>query len=180
MLASEHALDIHHSIKLPGLLAAGPRVYVPALSDINQTPPMLSFLINPSTPFQTHERPQHYNRTVTSRQGIRKWYLSKAPRSHSNPLVPFVAFAVIAEFDVPAILCLRPSIAALANEPPVPLIAETAMLAVSTSASVNVALPPMNEAVVLDMEPTKSPLQRGSNQSAEKSKREKTRTKRRI
>lgn len=106
--------------------------------------------------------------------------MSSAPRSHSNPLVPFVAFAVIAELDVPAILCLSPSIAALAKDPPVPLIAETAMLAVSTIASVKVALPLMNEAVVLDMEPTKSPFHRGSNQSAEKSKREKTRTKRRI
>lgn len=54
------------------------------------------------------------------------------------------------------------------------------MLAVSTIASVKVALPLMNEAVVLDIEPTKSPFHRGSNQSAEKSKREKTSTKRRI
>lgn len=121
-----------------------------------------------------------HNRTVTSRQGIRKWYLSNAPRSHSNPLVPFVAFAVIAELDVPVILCLKPSIAALAKEPPVPLIAETAMLAVSKRASVRVAFPLTNDAVVPDTDAMKSPSHRGSNQSAEKSKSEKTRTKSRI
>jgi hypothetical protein len=74
---------------------------------------------------------------------------------------------------------LTPSIAALANEPPVPLIAVTAIPAVSIKVSVIVALPLKYDEAVSEGE-IKPLDHRGSNQSAWKSKREKTRTKRRI
>ena len=74
---------------------------------------------------------------------------------------------------------LKLSSAALASEPPVPLIADNAKLAVSPNSSVTVELPLSNElavSVILVVEG----CHRGSNQSALKSKSEKTRTKRRM
>lgn len=98
----------------------------------------------------------------------------------SNALVSFAELAAPTGIDAPVILLLTSSMAILANDPPVPFNAEIAKLAVSSTASVNVALPLMREVAVSEREEVRLPLHRGSNQFAEKSKREKTRTKRRI
>jgi len=115
-----------------------------------------------------------YSRTITSTQGIRNCFLSTRLLNHSNPLLLLGVVAC-----PPPIRRLTPSKAALASEPPVPLIADKAKLAVSSIASLTVALPltkedSVSEAVVVDAG------HRGSNQFARKSKREKTRTKSRI
>lgn len=118
--------------------------------------------------------PLFYNRTTTSTHGIRICFFSKIPLTNSNPL------PLAAALTPPSlILLLTPSIAALASEPPVPLIAVTAMPAVSMNASASVELPLMYDEAV--SEGAIAWLgHRGSNQSAWKSKSEKTRTKRRI
>lgn len=64
--------------------------------------------------------------------------------------------------------------------PPVPLTAESARLAVSSTASVKVAFPPSTDVAVFDIVVKAFSFHRGSKMSALKSKREKTRTKRRI
>jgi hypothetical protein len=113
-----------------------------------------------------------HSRTTTSTHGIRNCFFSKKPLASSNPLPPAVALIPPSSNRF-----LTPSIAALANEPPVPLIAVTAIPAVRVS--VIVALPLKYDDAV--SEGVTKPLDhRGSNQSAWKSKREKTRTKRRI
>jgi len=73
-------------------------------------------------------------------------------------------------------------IAALTNDPPVPFKTEIAKLAVSSTASVTVALPLMNEDSVSDADRLLSVegCHRGSNQSALKSIREAQSTKRRM
>jgi hypothetical protein len=115
-----------------------------------------------------------HSRTTTSTHGIRNCFFSKKPLASSNPLPPAVALIPPSSNRF-----LTPSIAALANEPPVPLIAVTAIPAVSIRVSVIVALPLKYDDAV--SEGVIKPLDhRGSNQSAWKSKREKTRTKRRI
>jgi len=114
-----------------------------------------------------------YSRTITSTQGIRNCFFSRMLRSHSNPLT----LAIVAL--PPPVRRLTPSITTLAIEPLVPLIAEMAVLAVSSKVSVIVAFPLMKEdnvSVALSLDPG----HRGSNQSAPKSKSEKTRTKSRI
>lgn len=116
-----------------------------------------------------------HSRTRTSTQGIRNCHFSSRPRNHSNPLT----LAGAAEVALALLRFTTPSSAALANEPPVPLIAENAMLAVSLNASVNVALPLSSELAV-SLITVLEGCQRGSNQLAWKSNREKTRTKSRM
>jgi hypothetical protein len=118
--------------------------------------------------------PVPHKRTTTSTHGIRICFFSRSPLTSSNPLPLKVAFA-----PPSPILRLTPSMATLANAPPVPLIAVIAMLAVSINVSASVALPLKYDDAV--SEGAIEPLgHRGSNQSAWKSKREKTRTKRRM
>lgn len=115
-----------------------------------------------------------HKRTTTSTQGIRNCFFSKSPLINSNPLP--AAVALTSPFPI---LLLTSPIAALASAPPVPLIAVTAMPAVSMRVSVSVALPLKYEDAV--SEGVIAPLgHRGSNQSAWKSKSEKTRTKSRM
>jgi len=73
---------------------------------------------------------------MTSTHGIRNCFFSSILLNHSNPLLLFV----MVTFPVPS-RRLKPSIAALASDPPVPLMAETAKLAVSMIASLIVAFP---------------------------------------
>lgn len=68
---------------------------------------------------------------------------------------------------------------ALANDPPVPLMAEMAILAVSLSASADVELPVMKADAVSVNDGVES-CHLGSNQSAWKSNSEKMSTRRRI
>jgi hypothetical protein len=72
--------------------------------------------------------------------------------------------------------------ATLAKLPPVPFTAETARLAVSRIASVTVAFPVTKDEIVSVMDDIGRSVgwYRDSNQLALKSKREKTRTKRRM
>jgi hypothetical protein len=114
-----------------------------------------------------------HKRTTTSTHGIRICFFSRSPLTSSNPLPLTVTF------PPSPILLLTPSMATLASAPPVPLIAAIAMLAVSINVSASVALPLKYDDAV--SEGAIEPLgHRGSNQSAWKSKREKTRTKRRM
>nr|POF17707.1 hypothetical protein CFP56_13119 [Quercus suber] len=110
-----------------------------------------------------------HKRTSTSTQGMRNCFFSSTPRNHSNTLPP----ADSETYSPPPIRLLIPSIAALANDPPVPLMADTARLAVSIIASVIVAFPLTNEDSVSDALSVLG-CHRGSNQSALKSKRAKT------
>lgn len=117
---------------------------------------------------------------MTSTHGIRKERFSKMFRSHSKPLIAFGMLAAAADTGSTSILFLTVSIAALANDPPVPFTAESAVLAVSSTACESVVLPLRKEAPVSDIAVEKLPSHLGSNQSALKSKREKTRTNRSI
>ena len=127
--------------------------------------PIISHYSMASSPSPNH------NRTSTSTQGIRNDLFSKNPLIHSNP---FPLPTTISPLPTTRFFTL--SIAALAMDPPVPLIALTAMPAVSTIVSVNVALPPKYADAVSEGD-KESEDHRGSNQSAVKSKSEKTRTK---
>lgn len=111
---------------------------------------------------------------MTSTHGILSCFFSITLRSHSNPLpvVPTLALP-------PPIRLRTPSMAALAIEPPVPLMADTAKLAVSRIASATVALPVTRDDIVSDAVSVDG-RQRASNQFALRSKREKMRTKSRI
>jgi hypothetical protein len=120
-----------------------------------------------------------YSRIVAPTQGILNWNFSRSPRSHSNTLLPLGMLAAIISLDSPvAILCFAPSIAALTSDPPVPFRAAKAKLAVSITASVSVALP-LNRKVAVSLIEVDAPVHRGSNQSAEKSRREMTTQQRR-
>ena len=116
-----------------------------------------------------------HSRTSTSTQGILNCLLSKNPLTHSIPTAPPLPLPEAS----PTTLLLTLSMALLAMLPPVPLIAVTAMLAVSIRACVSVEFPFMKPEAVSEAERA-SGWKRGSNQSAWKSKREKTRTPRRM
>lgn len=120
------------------------------------------------------EKPALHNLTTTSTQGIRNCLFSITVRSTSNPLSLTLAI------NEPLVdFLLTVSNAALANEPPVPLIAEIAKLAVSPNSSVTVEFPVNNELAASVIRVVEG-CHLGSNQSAWKSKSEKTRTKRSI
>jgi len=120
-----------------------------------------------------------HNMTLTSTQGILNCFFSAKVLSHSNvPLLACTAAEDEAVLPPPALL-FSPSNAALARLPPVPLIAAMARLAVSASTSVAVAFPESKELAVSVMLVVEG-CHRGSNQSALKSKREKTRTRSRM
>ena len=121
---------------------------------------------------------------MTSKQGILNWRLSNTLRNNSYPLLVLATLAAAeapapAAFAPSAICRFTPSMAALASEPPVPLIADAAKLAVCSTASVSVVFP-LKYDVAVSGKDVAEPLHRGSNQSALKSKREETRTKSRI
>lgn len=140
-------------------------------------PPMLTCPIALMHAFQSHNMTYtFYNRTVTSTQGIRMPpRFSTALRSHSKPFVVALAVSVI----LPLLAFLRaPSIAALANDPPVPFSADTAKPAVSQIISCTVALPLTKFERV--SETGTAGCHRGSNQSALKSRSEKQRIVRSI
>ena len=105
---------------------------------------------------------------MTSTHGIRTCRFSSRFLIQSKPFALPVTIAD--EFPMPpAMRFFTLSIAALANDPPVPLSAEMAILAVSLNASVNVAFPLSNAPAVSLMLVALidgSPCQRGSNQSA--------------
>lgn len=118
-----------------------------------------------------------HNRTTTSTQGILNDRFSRVARSSSNPFALLGMLAVTLDPESPASnLFLTLSIAVLASEPPVPLMADMARLAVSSTAWLNVALPLNRFDAVSDIEADMLPFHRGSNQFAEKSNSEKTRT----
>lgn len=117
---------------------------------------------------------QRHSRTRTSKQGILNCRFSRKPRINSAP--PELAVGGPCEVT----FRIMPSMAALASDPPVPLIAVMAIVAVSRSASDRVELPPRNDDAVSDGGEAESSVHRGSNQSALKSKREKMSTKSRI
>ena len=112
---------------------------------------------------------------MTSTHGILNCFRSNVALRASKPVLAAVPFALLP----PVNLLLMLSIAVLAKDPPVPFIADIAMLAVSIKTSVSVAFPLRYELAVSDGD-TLSLDHRGSNQSAPKSKSEKTRTDRRI
>lgn len=114
-------------------------------------------------------------RTTTPKHCILYCFLSKIVLSHSNAFRPFGILVMMAEVELSSTFRLTPPSAALASDPPVPLIADTAKLAVCSTTSVRVAFPLKYAAAVSDTALVLM-FQRGSNQSALKSKIEKTRT----
>ena len=81
---------------------------------------------------------------------MRNCCFSSTLRNHSNP--PPAAAVAFPPPPPPVYRLFIVPIAALANDPPVPLIAEIARLAVSSTASVTVALPEMKDVRVSEAE----------------------------
>lgn len=118
-------------------------------------------------------------RTTTPKHCILNCFLSKIVLNHSKAFNPCGMLVTAAEVALSPSFRLTLLAAALATEPPVPLIADTAKLVVCMMTSVSVALPLKYAAAVCESALVLM-FHRGSNQSALKSKMEKTRTNSRM